>query len=81
MNIALLMNKKDWTAIFMACICLILMLLIALIGRVTIWVMISFFALICAISYYFAFVKKSSVDDDEQAEMINEMKGMFGGKK
>jgi len=79
MNIALLMNKRDWTSIFMACICLVLLLLLALIGKVTIWIMISFFVLIGVISYYYAFVKKGL--DADQTEMINEFKEVWGGKR
>jgi hypothetical protein len=81
MNIALLMNKKDWTSIFMACICLILLLLLALIGKVAIGLMIGFFASIGALAYYQAFVKKNTLADDEQEEMLKEMRGMFGGSK
>ena len=79
MNIALLMNKKDWTSIFMACICLFLLLLLALIGKVAIVIMMVFFVVIGGISYYYAFVRKGL--DSDQTEMINEMKEVFGGKK
>ena len=79
MNIALLMNKKDWTSIFMACICLFLLLLLALVGKVAIIIMMTFFIIIGGISYYYAFVKKGL--DVDQTEMINEMKNIFGGSK
>ena len=82
MNFAMFMTKKDWIAIFSASCLLILLLLLALIGKVLIWCMIAFFFIICCITFYLAFIKKYSVEDDELADMINDMKNnLFGGNK
>lgn len=76
------MTKKDWIAIFMASCLLILLLLLCLIGKSVIWVMIIIFFIVALICFYFAWIKKYDVNDDELESMVNDMKdNLFGGKK
>jgi hypothetical protein len=82
MNIAMFMSKKDWVAIFSASCLLILLLLLALIGKGMIWGLIIFLFIMSCISFYLAFIKKYEVDDNELEDMLGDLKDtMFGSKK
>lgn len=79
--IDLFMSKRDWNAIFMASIFLIVLLLVSLAGRVAIWILISLFVVVAIVSFYFANMKKRTIDEEEASAMLNEIKESWMGKK
>lgn len=81
MDISEFMTKKDWTAIFMAGCLLILLLLLALTSRTTIWVMIILITIMSGISFYFAWFRKYKYNDDELESMVSSLKDDLFTKK
>jgi hypothetical protein len=81
-DVSSFLSKRDWYAIFVADIFLLLVTGLALVSRVVLWVFFVGFALALVLSVYMTFFKKYSLDDGEFDSALNSIKNdMFGGNK
>jgi len=81
MDISEFMTKKDWTAIFMAGCLLILLLLLTLLGKRTIWILIILMVIMTGVSFFFSWIKKYKYDDTELEDMVSSLKEDLFTKK